>query len=1508
MFGDLLSKAVKGAEKPGHLYMTRKPDGKGGWIYSYNPPAKGQATMFGDSVQAKPREAVPLTPHNVAERLSHFASTGNGLTVHRVDSDVKAPGLFGGDAKAATRTDWEVRHDRSGEVLDRFDDETTAHAARRAYMATGVGWRHYSSPKDYQHDRNFGHARAVTAAHGQMHKLPPETLAHMGPYADHNIREREDQAVAEHRMRGRKVAPGGKPGKPARAPAGRSQGTLNLGKGGFSGILAKGVKGEERPGHKYLSRKPDGKGGWDYTYKQGKPHTRKPDDTGRQQSLFAPDDAGKPRQLSLFDGMDELVPPDVQSKATEPVNAPMAGAALPLPPVHESEADASAAVEQIVGDVEKYLDNWQYWQTLISECSRELRAWRDKHIGDFSFKLNRKAAMAGLGEIEAKWLGDGPNGLKLESLKPKCVQVGGLQIETLESTLEQVARDIIYGAIYWRKELVGQEGTSRKELDRLVDLGVRNDNQAYSGEAGKLQFYRDIDADKVREDAANWMRDLKVQIEDAAALPQEHHDLLARAPVRVRFVAHPLHGFTNWSGCAGFERDGQYMVPMIKLSSTYSPDSEAGTTLVHEVGHMIDNYTGNTAGNSKREGDSHVFGIETGLNLTPEQVAQIDSRSDDLGYDGWTGRRAEWTAEAYRYLFRNGEELNTKLKGHDFDLETGRRYFNDLVRGAMQSASKVRTRVAVDVIGEVKLAPRIVEPPYHKYEPGKQPEVKVSTKADTAAFLADNPDWMPGKAKKSAGLAKALRGAEKPGHKYTQRKPDGKGGYSYLYHTAPHQNMDSVAESGLQPRGAHDGESTFNHGGYAEHSRGKVFFSEHPEAARAWHGKVEDQLQAAADEPERHVAVMLRVKGRKTQVDPIGNQDVEGTRYSTKAVPPEDLEFWHPKHGGWRPVSDWGNDTDAEHGITGEGDDARALESHERGGFKPNPRAEDDVYTAPAVKTEAERKRAEAPKPTATPEQDARKAAAEKDYQEREGRWATKYRGTDEQRKDLIGQAKAGKLKERLVDKILNHDGKFDGKVPPSWQARLKVDAEGNPMKGHDFAKSLHPGSFAQVLAKAMPGAEKPGHKYLSRKPDGKGGYAYNYREAAKDKRGADIVNTHPSELIDADEYHAAQRAGYFDRDGARLASSRDTPAPSTEHLKTGAWMIDQWAGMYGHEVSQLQEFDPHDPRLVEREDNVRRNVEGRGDDADRYADWQKQGLHSRPPPISVVEREDGKLAVTDGHRRLHAARLAGKPVRAWVSWSVPTGKIDASGKPMIAGLTHELAIHNAMVRKEHVDPAIAMHYDAVAAHKGHTGLRAWMEDSRGMRPSAPPPKPAAVAVVAKGGFSALLKSALPADGALGAVHAWAALVDVAAGLSALRQYEHSAHLQSAGLNAYSLHLMFERLYTGLTEQYDALSEKLVAFRGATAADPKFIGHKSAAKLEAWPTPPTIESVLAAEGEIIADLNAAYDTAKAAKVLTHGLDDLLMKLVSDHETAVYLLQQVLGGKDPPGAAGVDVAA
>jgi len=158
-------------------------------------------------------------------------------------------------------------------------------------------------------------------------------------------------------------------------------------------------------------------------------------------------------------------------------------------------------------------------------------------------------------------------------------------------------------------------------------------------------------------------------------------------------------------------------------------------------------------------------------------------------------------------------------------------------------------------------------------------------------------------------------------------------------------------------------------------------------------------------------------------------------------------------------------------------------------------------------------------------------------------------------------------------------------------------------------------------------------------------------------------------------------RASYEAADGSLVGSSRRMPA-QPHGLAVGAWVVDdEVSGIYGHEIGQVQMLDPNDPTLRTKEKAVERNEEGRGDDADRYSQWLREG--KEPPPIRVIEHADGGFVIIDGHRRYHAAKRAGQRVLALVFPGMESNSL--KGQKTV-GLTYEVALLDAYLRGDPVD------------------------------------------------------------------------------------------------------------------------------------------------------------------------------------------------------------------------------
>lgn len=130
--------------------------------------------------------------------------------------------------------------------------------------------------------------------------------------------------------------------------------------------------------------------------------------------------------------------------------------------------------------------------------------------------------------------------------------------------------------------------------------------------------------------------------------------------------------------------------------------------------------------------------------------------------------------------------------------------------------------------------------------------------------------------------------------------------------------------------------------------------------------------------------------------------------------------------------------------------------------------------------------------------------------------------------------------------------------------------------------------------------------------------------------------------------------------------------------------------------------------------------------------------------------------------------------------------------------------------------------------------------------------------------------------------------------LHALYWSHWTSHWQVQGNPFYGDHLLFERLYEGVTEEIDTLAEKMVARFGPSAVDVVDHFPVTQAWVERWSTQDSpYKRALMAESDFQESARKVYDSIKEAGAMSLGLDDYLMAIANDHETHMYLLQQRL---------------
>jgi DNA-binding ferritin-like protein len=123
--------------------------------------------------------------------------------------------------------------------------------------------------------------------------------------------------------------------------------------------------------------------------------------------------------------------------------------------------------------------------------------------------------------------------------------------------------------------------------------------------------------------------------------------------------------------------------------------------------------------------------------------------------------------------------------------------------------------------------------------------------------------------------------------------------------------------------------------------------------------------------------------------------------------------------------------------------------------------------------------------------------------------------------------------------------------------------------------------------------------------------------------------------------------------------------------------------------------------------------------------------------------------------------------------------------------------------------------------------------------------------------------------------------------------HQHS-HWKTKGTGFYGNHLLFERLYQSAQENADLAAEKFIGLFGENAVNydlqNQFL-HKLLSKYADFTCP--CELALGIEKDFLAFSKQVYDILETEKMMTLGLDDMIMAIASKREESCYLLQQTL---------------
>ncbi len=129
--------------------------------------------------------------------------------------------------------------------------------------------------------------------------------------------------------------------------------------------------------------------------------------------------------------------------------------------------------------------------------------------------------------------------------------------------------------------------------------------------------------------------------------------------------------------------------------------------------------------------------------------------------------------------------------------------------------------------------------------------------------------------------------------------------------------------------------------------------------------------------------------------------------------------------------------------------------------------------------------------------------------------------------------------------------------------------------------------------------------------------------------------------------------------------------------------------------------------------------------------------------------------------------------------------------------------------------------------------------------------------------------------------------------LRALAIIQQNDHWEVKSNGFYGDHLLMDRLYGTTLENIDAISEKGIGLFGPEVVN---IGAQITLMktiIDKYKDIKPLERSLAAVQEFLQISTHTYKEIKESGDMTLGLDDLILHIHSEQETAVYLLQQTL---------------
>ena len=308
-------------------------------------------------------------------------------------------------------------------------------------------------------------------------------------------------------------------------------------------------------------------------------------------------------------------------------------------------------------------------------------------------RFNRRAAERELDEIEA---------LAPPPLHDPPVEHGGLLWHSLAASLDLRGREVIREAVKWRREVIRNWSSAEKAglgaYLRTSGGGLNFHPQDQVFRVGPNFRYYQEDVERKRSKYVAEQHDkvyretvdmLARSFADLAGLPHAHRALLRSAGAKGELhIAQLDRAATYQWGYAGRAiTDGaQREAPRIllfdqSLAREARGIAEQGTTLVHEVAHVVDRLL-QVRLNGRAPSD--YFKADLGEHVLARASQRTTEHDRTVQGFAWARDPAEVFAEGYRYAYRDGDEMTTAVQARDFDPAAFRRWIDGRVELALQ--------------------------------------------------------------------------------------------------------------------------------------------------------------------------------------------------------------------------------------------------------------------------------------------------------------------------------------------------------------------------------------------------------------------------------------------------------------------------------------------------------------------------------------------------------------------------------------------------------------------------------------------------------------------------------------------------------------------------------------------------------------------------------------------------------------------------------------------------------